>query len=83
MYCISLVLVAQRVNVGGKKHLWVLGGIKVGKEYIRKWVICGKTRSGLKSGAELKSAVLCVQPLAVQLVTRSCGTPAPERWKKI
>lgn len=68
---------------GRKKHLRFLGGIKLGREYIRKWVICGKTL-WLNTRAEIESAVLlCAQPLAVQLVTRSCGTQASERWKKI
>lgn len=37
---------------------FLFDGIKIGREYIRKWVICGKTLSGLNTGVEMKSAVL-------------------------
>lgn len=41
-YSISIILVGHGVKTGGKKHLHFLGGIKMGKEYIRKWVIAEK-----------------------------------------
>lgn len=49
---------AHRVKVGEKKYFFFWGGIKIGREYIRKWVICGKTHSGLNARVEMKSAVL-------------------------
>lgn len=41
--------------------IYFFNGIKIGREYTRKRIICGKTLSGLNAGVEMKPAALSLR----------------------